>query len=70
MYKDQVDNTTNFLSKKILHLQILTDEDLRDTIPETKLEGFYFSGLELSTAIIECLNVAIKLGTASKFGSN
>jgi hypothetical protein len=64
-----VDNSVEFLSKKILHLQILTTEDLRGTIPEAKLEGFYFAGLELSTAIVECLVVAIKLGTASKFES-
>jgi hypothetical protein len=65
-----VDETITFLSKKILHLQILTAEDLRGTIPETKLEGFFFAGLELSTAIVECLIVAIKLGTASRFESD
>jgi hypothetical protein len=65
-----VDEAIAFLSKKILHLQLLTIEDLRGTIPETKLEGFYFTGVELSTAIVECLIVAIKLGTAGKFESN
>ena len=61
-----MDKAITFLSKKILHLQILTVEDLRGTIPEAKLEGFYFAGLELSTAIVECLVVAMQLGTASK----
>jgi hypothetical protein len=65
-----VNKTIAFLSKKILHLQTLTAGDLSGTIPETKLEGFYFAGLELSTAIVECLIVAIKLGTASKFESD
>jgi hypothetical protein len=64
-----VDRAIAFLSKKILHLQILTVEDLCGTVHETKLEGFYFAGLELSTAIIDCLIVAIKLGVASKFKS-
>jgi hypothetical protein len=65
-----VDKAVVFLSEKILHLQLLNIEDLSGIIPETKLEGFYFPGLKLSTAIVECLIAAIKLGTASKFESD
>src|SRR5271169_2044689 len=69
MYKEQVDDAINFLSEKIFHLQLLTHEDLRGAVPEERLEGYYFAGFKLSTAIVHCLVVAIKLAT-SKYEGN
>jgi hypothetical protein len=38
-------------------------------VDEERLEGFYFAGIQLSTAIVECLTIGIQLMT-SKFERN
>jgi len=54
-----------FLSETILHVQLLTITDLRGAVDEERLEGFYFAGIKLSTAIVECLTIGIKLMTSN-----
>jgi hypothetical protein len=63
-YKEQVDETIAFLSETILHFELLTSRDLKGVVDEERLEGFYFTGIKLSAAIVECLTVAIKLITS------
>jgi hypothetical protein len=63
-----VDDTITFLSETILRLQLLTGADFRSVLDEDRLEGFSFARIKLSSAIIECLTVAIKLVTSKTEG--
>jgi hypothetical protein len=69
IFKEQVNNTMDFLSDTILYLQLVTIEDLRNGADKKQLEDFYFAGIKLSAAIVECLTIAIKLVTGN-FESN
>jgi hypothetical protein len=63
-----VDDIISFLSETILRLRLLTGADLRRVVDEERLEGFYFAGIKLSSAIVECLTIAIKLMTSKSEG--
>ena len=67
-FDEQVNSTTKYLSSALSRMQLVKITDLKTHLDQSQLETLYINVVDLTTAILECLTVAVELTTSKRKG--